>query len=331
MSRRLKMADVARIAGVSVTTVSRALAGSALVTEETRGRIEDAVQRTGYVVNNIAANLRTQRSRQILAMVPSIANPFFPGVLLGLEEELAGQGFSLLVGNTGNTAGREADLARQLLTGNVDGLVLLTGRQPELLGPIAQQKRIVAISERIPRHRIPTVGIDNVAAAEAMVQHLRRLGHGAIAHIAGPEGNVLTAQRRSGYERALGEGVAPMVAGGDFTIASGEAAMARLLRRRGRFSAVFCSNDEMAIGAIKTAKAAGLRVPQDMSIAGFDDIEFAAAYDPALTTIRQPRRAMGRMAAVLLIEMLEGGNDGSAGITLPYELVVRGSTGVAPH
>lgn len=325
------MADVARIAGVSVTTVSRALAGSELVTAATRGRIAAAVERTGYVVNNVAANLRTQRSRQILAMVPSISNPFFSRVLLGLEEELGKRGFSLLVGNTGNAPNREADLARQLLTGNVDGLVLLTGRVPELLGPARLNRtRIVAISERIPNDPIATVGIDNGAAAGAIVGHLRELGHHGIAHIAGPAGNVLTAQRRAGYEQALGASARPVVVGGDFTIASGEAAMGRLLRRGGRITAVFCSNDEMAIGAIKTAKAAGLRVPQDVSIAGFDDIEFAAAYDPALTTIRQPRHDMGRLAAVLLLEMLSGGNDGRRGLTLPHQLVVRASTAAAP-
>jgi len=326
------MTDVARLAGVSVTTVSRALAGSALVTEETRGRIAEAIQRTGYVVNNIAANLRTQRSRQILAMVPSISNPFFSGVLLGIEKELAGQGFSLLVGNTGNSPSREADLARQLLTGNVDGLVLLTGRYPALLGAARlNRKRIVAISERIHNDPIPTIGIDNAAAACAMVRHLRDLGHDKIAHIAGPAGNVLTAQRRAGYLQGLGGEARPVVVGGDFTIASGEAAMARLLRRRDRVTAVFCSNDEMAIGAIKAAKAAGLRVPQDLSIAGLDDIEFAGAYDPALTTIRQPRHDMGRLAALLLLEMLSGGTDGRRGITLPYQLVIRASTSAAPN
>ncbi len=107
--------------------------------------------------------------------------------------------------------------------------------------------------------------------------------------------------------------------------------MARLLRRRDRVTAVFCSNDEMAIGAIKAAKAAGLRVPQDLSIAGLDDIEFAGAYDPALTTIRQPRHDMGRLAALLLLEMLSGGTDGRRGITLPYQLVIRASTSAAPN
>lgn len=316
-SRRLRMADIARIAGVSVTTVSRALSGSALVTEETRRVVADAVGRTGYVVNNVAANLRTQRSRQVLAMVPSIANPFFAAVLLGLEEALAEQGFSLLVGNTADVAAREADLARQLLTGNVDGLVLLTGRLPAGL----EAARIVAISEHVPDPRVPSVGIDNFAAARAIVQHLRDLGHRDIAHIAGPSGNVLTDQRRRGYEALCGR---PVVVPGDFTIASGETAMATLLRGKSRVTAVFCSNDEMAIGAIKTAKAAGLRVPADLSVAGFDDIEFAAAYDPALTTIRQPRRDMGRAAAALLLDMLDGKPADS--VVLPATLIVRDST-----
>lgn len=322
---RPRMEDIARIAGVSVSTVSRALAGSPKVTDDTRARIEAAVRDTGYVVNQVAQGLRLQRSRQLLVLLPTIANPFFAEVVQGVEEEAAGAGYGVLVGSTENDPEREAVLARQLLTGGIDGLILLTGRIPEGLAEQAAAGLLVAVSETIPGGRLPTIAIDNEAAAVAAVDHLLGLGHRRIAHIGGPPGNVLTAQRARGWRRALARGgIEDPPVFGDFTMASGEAAMAALLARTPRPSAVFCANDEMAIGAMKAARAAGLDVPGDLSLVGFDDISFAAFTDPPLTTIRQPRREFGRAAVAALLH--GRGRRQQIG----FELVVRASTAPLP-
>jgi LacI family repressor for deo operon, udp, cdd, tsx, nupC, and nupG len=334
---RPKMADIARLAGVSTATVSRALGGSGLVSEDARRRVERAVEETGYQVNHAASGLRSQRSRQLLVLLPTIANPFFADVVLGVEEEAQAHGYGVLVGSTEGKPEREALLARQLLAGAVDGLVLLTGRRPEgLAGFDAAETRMVAVSERIGRGRIPIVGIDNVAASRAAIEHLLGLGHRRIAHITGPAGSVLTADRLEGYRSALAAADVPaspdLVAVGDFTMDAGEAAMRNLLSKAwqpaSRPTSVFCCSDESAIGAIRAAKAHGLRVPADLSVVGFDDIPFAAAYDPALTTVRQPRREMGRLAASLILAGLTG-SPARAVRRLPHSLVVRQSSGPA--
>jgi len=318
---RLKMADVARMAGVSVATVSRALAGSPLVSEETRARIEAAVKATGYVVNQVASGLRLQRSRQVLVLLPDIANPFFGEVVLGIEEEAQRLGFGVLIGNTARNPDREAALARQFQTGAVDGLVLLTGHKP----PDIPATRLVGVSEHIADPAVAMVSIDNRAAAREAVAYLLALGHRKIAHIGGPAGNILTQQRYAGFLDAMGGQVDPArVQFGDYSIASGEAAMHTLLNTTP--TAVFCSNDEMAIGAIRAARANRLSVPGDLSIVGFDDIPFAGAYDPPLTTIRQPRREMGRVAARLLLAAISD-EDLPRPAVLPHTLIMRASTG----
>ncbi len=328
LSQRLRMADIARLAGVSPATVSRALAKSPLVTERTRQRVENAVNATGYVVNQVASGLRLQRARQLLVLLPTIANPFFSDIVLGIEDEARAHGFGVLVGSTGGSEARESTLARQMLTGAVDGLIVLTGRRSALAG---MADRIVAVSEQIPGGGVATVSIDHALAAREATAHLIGLGHRRLAHIAGPDGNILTRQRLDGFFGALASAGIPRadapVAAGDFTFDSGGAAMRALLAVSAPPTAVFCANDEMAIGAINAAKAAGLRVPDDVSVVGFDDIAFAAEYDPPLTTIRQPRRAMGRLAASLLVRVLSGAAPEARMTLLAHELVIRASSG----
>jgi LacI family repressor for deo operon, udp, cdd, tsx, nupC, and nupG len=330
------MVDIARLAGVSVATVSRALTGSPLVTAETRERVEAAVRRTGYAVNPMARGLRRQEARQIVVLVPDIGNPFFSEVLLGIEEAAAALGFSMLVGNTARDPAREDRHAAQLVTGAADGMILLNGRLP----PCLQRDRslhgqnllgrIVAVSETIPGAGVPVVEIDNPGAAAAAVAHLAGRGHRRIAHIAGPDRNILTGQRLAGYRAGLAAaGLRDdpgLVGQGDFTIPSGEAAMAALLRQADPPTAVFCSNDEMAIGAIRALRATGRDAPADMAVVGFDDIQFAGTYEPPLTTIRQPRRRMGAEAAALLGRRIAGDPGAARGITLPFTLVERKSS-----
>ena len=328
------MADIARIAGVSVTTVSRALAGSPLVTGETQRRIDAAVGDTGYVVNHVARGLRLQRSHQILVILPSIANPYFAEIVLGVEEEARSRRFGVLVGNTSGAQDRVDALARHVLTGSVDGLILVTGRlSAGLAGAIADDK-IVSISARAPVAGETTVSIDNAAAAREAVAHLVALGHRRIAHVAGPPGSPSAGQRLIGYRDALARAglrfEPDLLAGGEFSFATGSAAMARFLALRKRPTAIFCGSDEIAIGVIRAARAGGLHVPRDLSVVGFDDVPIAAVYDPALTTIQLPRREMGREAAKRLLDKLLDTGRPHDGIELGYRLVVRDSSGPAP-
>ncbi|WP_304529033.1 LacI family DNA-binding transcriptional regulator [Faunimonas pinastri] len=323
------MTDVARLAGVSVATVSRSLAGSPLVTGETRERIEAAVRETGYVVNHMAQRLRLQESRQILALVPDIANPFFAEVLVGVEGAAHEAGFNVLIGNTADDP-RRADLhARQLLTGGVDGMLLMNGRLPDVLLGKAHDGRLVAVVEPVPGKKLPTVEIDQRAAAGAATEYLAGLGHRRIAHITGVVASTVSDLRLRGYRDALARlGLAVdehMIAAGDYTIAGGEHAMARLLASGERPTAVFCSSDETAIGAIKAIRAGGLSTPGDISVMGFDDIQIAAAYDPPLTTIRQPKRLMGAEGFRLLADRIAGTASSVRSEPLPFELVIRAS------
>jgi LacI family repressor for deo operon, udp, cdd, tsx, nupC, and nupG len=334
-SGRPTMADVARLAGVTPGTVSRALAGSSLVTAETRAKIEDAVRATGYVINHAARNLRESRSRQILVALPNIANPFYSAVVSGVEEVARAAGYGVLLGNTRDLPDGEREIARHLLTGAVDGLLLHIGRVPEDLRRVPDlARKAIVIATPIEGSGLTTVLIDEEGAARQAVAHLLSLGHRRIGHIGGPP-NVNSWDRLAGYRAALAAaGVGSddrLVRFGDNSVESGKAMAQEVLASPRPPTALFCANDGMAIGAVIASKAMGLRVPDDVSIVGFDDVEIAAFYDPPLTTVRQPRQEIGRAAAAELLALLEGRRKRTGRrITLPHSFVVRASTQALP-
>ena len=202
---------------------------------------------------------------------------------------------------------------------------------PKLRDPDARLPPTVVASEYIQEASLPTVMIDNVQAARKAVEHLLSLGHRRIAHISGPTPEVLSVDRETGYLNAMqrtGITVEPgWIARGDFSVRSGNRAMHQLLATDPSPTAVFAANDEMAIGAINELVAHDLRVPRDMSIVGFDDIAFAGAYNPALTTIRQLRTEIGKQAMLMLADVITGNFVSSEPVLIPTELVVRDSTG----
>jgi LacI family repressor for deo operon, udp, cdd, tsx, nupC, and nupG len=327
--------DVARLAGVSIATVSRTLHSPALVREETREQVLRIVAESGYAPNLLARSLRRHEAGAILVMVRDITNPFYPEIFLGVEGAARALGFNVLIGNTGDDPARERDYLQLVHTRRADGMIVVTGKLPESW-PDPSRRPIAAViaCEPIAGVELPIVQIDNEAAAADMVRHLIALGHRRIAHITGPLDQIIAQQRLAGWRRALRDaGLSAdeaLVARGDFRLPSGVAAAKTLLAGRRHPTAIFASNDESAIGAIQAIHEAGLSVPADISVAGFDDILFAAAAFPPLTTIRQPRRQLGEQAMTLLHGLLAGRPDKPhakpARIVLPTELVRRQST-----
>ncbi|MGO4706222.1 LacI family DNA-binding transcriptional regulator [Microvirga sp. 2MCAF38] len=334
MGRAARIQDVAKLAEVSTATVSRALANPNLVSEETRGRVLEAIAKIGYVPNPAARSLRSQKTYMVLVVLPNLANTFFSKILRGIEETLFEAGYGMIIGDLDGSPEKEAHFAGFTAAGRVDGAILLNGH---LFGQSRNAKGVpasiniplVALCEAIPGAAIPQIEIDNRAAARRMTQHLASLGHRRIAYLTGPAENVLEKERIRGYRDGLRtEGLAfdpDLVIKGDYTVESGVEAGRDLLSRSTRPTAVFCTSDEMAIGLMRTLHSSGVRVPQDISVAGFDDIEFAAVADPALTTIHQPRRELGQAAAAALIDLLQGRTTPER-IRLKTELVVRDST-----
>ncbi len=327
--------DVARIAGVSTATVSRALHNPGVVSRQTRERVQKAVDETGYAGNAMARSLRRMETRMIVVLVPDIGNPFFSEILSGIESVASASGYNVLIGDTNNDPVKERTFADYVRGHQADGMLLLNGRPPYFADRAQPESRralppLVVLCERLPRHDFPTVRIDNVAAAEAATAHLTDLGHRHIAHITGPDGNILTAERLEGYERALNraglECTPALIQHGDFSIESGRLAAQRLLEATPRPTAIFCANDEMAIGAIAELKAAGRTIPADVSVVGFDDLQIAGFYDPPLTTVRQPRREIGETSMRMMLDRLANDNLDARDCVLPWELVVRSSS-----
>ena len=326
------MKDVAQLAGVSTATVSRALMTPEKVSVSTRKRVETAVLEAGYSPNTLARNLRRNESKTIITIVPDICDPYFVEIIRGIEDAAVENDYLVLLGDSGQQKKRESSFVNLVFTKQADGMLLLGTDHPfDVSKP--EQKNLppmVMACEFAPELELPTVHIDNLTSAFEAVNYLAQLGHKRIAQISGPTTATLCKFRQQGYQQALrraGVSMNPAYSAvGDFTFEAGAQAVRQLLALPEQPTAIFCHNDAMAIGAIQEAKKLGLRVPQDLSIVGFDDIQFAQYCDPPLTTISQPRYEIGRQAMLMMLDLLKG-NDVQAGSRLlEAKLVVRGST-----
>jgi LacI family repressor for deo operon, udp, cdd, tsx, nupC, and nupG len=328
--------DVAKRAGVSTATVSRVFSQPGVVAVATRRKVLAACNHLGFTPNVASRQFRTQRTSKIVVTVPDISNPFFALILQGIEGAAQRDGYSVLLGDTQHDPRREERYAQMVRRKEADGLIFLGHRLPKeaagLIETLAPRcAPIVNGCEFSPSLGVPSVHIDNAKAAYEAMDHLYGLDHRRIGIVTGPLISPLSRDRLAGAmsaakkQKATGDYV---VMHGDFSIESGAAAAERLLGRAQRPTAIFCFNDEMAMGVIEVARRLGVHVPEELSVVGFDDIRFAQYTVPPLTTIAQPTRQIGEGTVRLLLKILSDGGDSAApeSVTLPHKLVVRAST-----
>lgn len=330
--------EIARLAGVSTATVSRALSQPDRVSPDTRAQVMAVVERHDYRVNSFARSLRVRRADAVLALVPNLGNPFFSEIIAGIQEGLLPAGIDLLVTDTLSQKQRRQSPVAHLQAARADGVICLDGGLPaEILDELAAPDvagRVVFACEWPEGRSFTTVRSDNRAGMAMAVQHLLGLGHRDFALLTGPAGNVLTQERQESAEAALAAAglnlPASRIAGGSFEIRDGYRAAGALMRGEARPTAILCASDQLAIGCISGLSELGIRIPEDVSVVGFDDIALAAYSRPPLTTIRQDRVRLGRFAAQRLLDSLAGRPAAEALTTLPVEIVVRRSTTAAP-
>ena len=329
--------DVAARAEVSTATVSRVLSNPEKVSEATRRRVLKAVAALGYSPNAAAKSLRTLTTRKLLVTVPDIANPFFSLIIQGIEEAAVREGYSVVLGDTHHDAQREERYGEMLLRREVDGLIFLGHTMSKSVSATMKKNHLAPIvngCEYSPNLGVPSAHVDNEAAAYEAMSHLYGLGHRHVGVLTGPLASPLSRDRLRGVQSCAkenGAGRQLMVVNGDFSIESGIAGAARLFAQQTPPTAVFCFNDEMAIGVLDYANRVGRSVPESLSVIGFDDIRFARYMRPALTTISQPMLDIGRETVRLLLGVLQGTVTTAVSITLPHKLEIRSSTGAPPR
>ncbi|MDQ7843812.1 MAG: LacI family DNA-binding transcriptional regulator [Armatimonadota bacterium] len=320
--------DVARHAGVSPATVSRVLNQSSHpVSAGGRRRVLAAARKLAYIPNLLARSLLTQQTAALGVLIPDVSNPYYAAALRGIEDAVEPTGRTVILCNTDRDPEKQRRYLRALMERRVDGLIIVGGsfgrEESEIIGgdlPVVM----------IGRHRVrfPSVRIDNEEAAALAAGHLIALGHRRIVHLAGPAASLTAADRRRGYCRAL-EGAGIPVDPGliievGFTPRQVGAAVGAAFQAPRRPTAILAANDQVAIGAIRALHEVGLRVPDDVSVVGFDDTPLASYTIPALTTVAVPSRDLGYRAAALLAAALEGRR--TASVVLPCELRIREST-----
>lgn len=322
--------EVARLAQVSIATVSRAIHTPEKVALSTRQKVNQAIAITGYTTNAMARGLRLGRSNMILVVAPDIGDPNFSHILVGLENEARAHGYGILIGHTQNEPLRGMEYLKFLNSGQAAGLILFTGTLP--FGHQAATTQLpptVGVFEPVFNGGIPYVGVDDLAGARKTVDHLLAAGHRSIAFIGANRTRLAYQRRREGYDSGMVEaGIAPekrIVLDGDGTIESGRVCVEQLFMRDTLPTAFMCVNDQTAVGVMHGLAARGYDVPTDFSITGFDDIPQASFTSPPLTTIRQPRSIIGRNAMALLLELLGGAKRSDEEILVMPDLVVRSS------
>ena len=324
--------DVARESGVSISTVSRVIQGASNVLPETRERVEEAIRRLDYHPNRLAQQFRTQQTKNILVIVPSIGNTFYSEILAGIESVANKHDYALLLVDShgkGDIEMRCCDMLAQKL---VDGIITFsTGIQKDKLKQLARQYPIVIACRYFADTTIPNVTIDNIKAIKDITGYLLNLGHRRVCYLAGPSDILLYQDRLGGFQEALRERglkVDPdLILHCDASIRGGYDAVSALLNARRDFTALVASGDTMAIGAIRALNDAGLKVPGDVAVVGFDDISMSTLFTPTLTTVRQPKYQIGARAMEKLLDLISGKELSNWRDVLNYELVIRESSG----
>jgi LacI family transcriptional regulator len=328
--------DVARLAGVSTATVSRALNGTGQIAASTRAAVEAAVEQLGYRPNTIARSLVTKTTQTIAFLLPDITNPFYASLVSGIQQLALERDYTMLLCTTEGDPEREEQYlnllrAKQVDGALVDGLVLPADRIARL---VDEGFPIVCLDRDIDSTSIPLVQVDNRLGGRIATEHLTSLGHRSIAHVSGAEGLRISDERVAGYRSALAAaGVVDdprFVARGHFTVEGGYEATQLLLDSELALTAVFAGNDLSAIGAINAIVERGLRVPDDVSVVGFDDLRLSAFTTPPLTTVHQPAVEIAQRAMEILIQLSRGRRGDTMRHLLEPRLVVRKSTAPPP-
>lgn len=329
--------SVAKRAGVSTATVSRALTRPHVVAPDTRRKVLTAVAALDYAPNSAARHLRTLRSRTLLVMLPDISKPFYAPVLQGIEDAAHREGYAVLLGDTREDPSREERYSLMLRRKEADGLVVLGHRLPKataalMRGGLAERPAVVNCCAGYVGLGVPSVHIDNGTAATEAMDHLYGLGHRRVGLISGPIDSPVIRERLRGARASATAHCALAelhVTHGDFSVESGVEGANQLLNEGEPPTAIFCFNDEMALGAMDAARRRGMRVPTDLSVVGFDDIPLARYVSAPLTTVAQPMREIGASSVRLLLDMLDGRQ--AASLTLPHQLMVRNTTAAVPQ
>lgn len=328
----VRISDVAKAAGVSTATVSRVLSNPETVKLSTRQRVLQIIEELNYRPNALARQLRTQETKTIVVIVPNLSNPLFSEAIQGIEAEAEANGYQVLIADVRNQNSIERYYLNAIRQHQIDGIISMSANVAQkLVKEVAEEYPLVMAIQSFQDSRIPGVSIDNAAAAKAMTTHLIRMGHRRIAYISAASPLTVYQDRLDSYIATLAEHSIPvdenLIRRGESSIQGGIEQMDALLSSSQELSAVFCAGDTMAMGAIKALKKQGLRVPQDVAVVGFDDIELSAFWEPALTTIRQPKKQIGQAAFRKLLSMIKKESPLNTRDILPYELVIRESCG----
>jgi len=328
---KITIHDVAAEAGVSFGTVSRVINNDVHVKKETREKVWDVVKKLNYVANRQARSLAGGKTNSIGVLVPDLGTGYIGEIVRGIDAELSLADMDLIVYTTHRTPTKEANYVANLASGMVDGLLLVLPREPQNLIETMKQLHFpfVLIDHQGTDEDCPAVGAANWSGGYNATEYLIGLGHKRIGHITGSMDLGCAVDRLAGYQSALKTyhlAESPeLIYEGNFDQPDGYEGALALLDLPDPPTAFFASNDVMAMGVMDAVRSRGLRVPQDISIVGFDDIPQSSLIRPALTTINQPLEKMGRVSTQLLLKMLENSEDKNARIELPTHLVIRDS------
>ncbi|MEP1444534.1 MAG: LacI family DNA-binding transcriptional regulator [Paraglaciecola sp.] len=326
--------EVCRLAGVSTATVSRALKNPELVSAKTRERVFKAVQESGYRPNMLASSVKTGKSNSLVVLVPNLSNPFFLRIIQGIEQAAHEQGYSVLLGDTQGEPAREHEIAGMVLSNRADGLIHLDHSFPFSANDahLAERVPVVSVCERIMGDKeFPVIELDNYAATRSLAKHLVNYEHQKFGIIAGQKDSQIHLDRLAGIKDVFAsEGISfddDMIVGGAYSIEMGQQGVRDLMAKDNRPTAILCFNDDIALGAVFELKRMGIRVPQDVSVVGFDNIKVSAFIDPPLTTIDQPAHEMGRKAVEVVLQIINGVPLKRSREIFPYNMLERESSG----
>jgi LacI family transcriptional regulator len=327
------MRQIAERAEVSIGTVSHVINDTAKVREKLRQRVLDAIRSLGYQPSQLARGLRRNETNIVVMIIPDITNPFFPAVVRGVEDVAYGNSFRLILCNTDNDPRKEISYLNELRSYRPAGWLVIPAADSvmaaQLESAAASGAPVVCLDRQPPGWKGDVVLVANEAGAHSATRHLLRMGHRQLAVITGPLHLTNAVERLKGFKRALAEAKVPIepeyIQEARFNRQSGYQAAARLLRMLPRPTAIFACNDLMAIGVLLAARELDLHCPDQLSIVGFDDLDFAEFTAPALTSVYQPGYQLGTTAARLLLKRIQGSKQFPQKIVLPSELKIRHS------